>query len=95
MPEPKVLDYSQFFQISDLFINDLKKVLADLAYVEANKIFSKINQFNNRIMGIAQVNELVRDISYLPYKNVAPLMTAINNNDNFLKYFIPVKLKED
>ena len=94
MPEPQVINYGQHYKLSDLFINDLKKVLADVAYVDAQKIFDKIDNTKNRVMPIAQVNELIRDLSYLPYKVVAPLMTVINNKDNFLRYFVPIEPKK-
>ena len=94
MPEPQVINYGQHYKLSDLFINDLKKVLADVAYVDAQKFFDKIDNTENRIMPIAQVNELIRDLSYLPYKVVAPFMTVINNKDNFLRYFVPIDLKK-
>lgn len=94
MPEPQVLNYSQHYKLSDLFINDLKKVLADVAYVDAQKFFDKIDSAENRIMAIAQVNELIRDLSYLPYRVVAQFMSVINNKENFLRYFVPIEPKK-
>ena len=91
MPEPQVMNYSQYYKLSDLFVNDLKKVLADVAYVDAQKFFDKINKADNRTMPIAQVNEFIKDLSYLPYRVVAQLMSVINNKENFLKYFVPVE----
>lgn len=91
MPEPQVMNYGQHYKLSDLFINDLKKVLGDVAYVDAQKFFDKINQVDDRIMTIAQINELIRDLSYMPYRVVAQLMGVINNKENFLKYFVPVE----
>ena len=95
MPEPQVLNYSQHYKLSDLFINDLKKVLADVAYVDAKKFFDKIDKAENRIMAIAQINELIRDLSYLPYKVVAQLMTVINAHENFIKYFVPIDINNN
>ena len=90
MPEPQVMNYGQHYKLSDLFVNDLKKVLSDVAYVDAQKFFDKIDQAENRIMPISQINELIRDLSYLPYRVVAQLMGVINNKENFLKYFVPI-----
>lgn len=94
MPEPQVINYGQHYKLSDLFINDLKKVLADVAYVDAQKFFDKIDNTENRIMPIAQVNELIRDLSYLPYKVVAQFMNVIKNKENFLRYFVPIEPKK-
>lgn len=94
MPAPQVMNYSQMYKLSDLFINDLKKVLSDVAYVDAQKFFNKIDNTENRIMPISQVNEFIRELSYLPYKVVAPFMSVINNKDLFLKYFVPVEPKK-
>lgn len=90
MPEPQVMKYNQYYKLSDLFINDLKKVLADVAYVDAQKFFDKIDKAENRVMAIAQINELIRDLSYLPYKVVAKLMNVINVHENFIRYFVPI-----
>ncbi len=94
MPEPQVMNYGQHYKLSDLFVNDLKKVLSDIAYVDAQKFFDKIDNTENRVMPIAQVNELIRDLSYLPYIVVAPFMNVINNKENFLRYFIPIEPKK-
>lgn len=95
MPEPQVMNYYQYYKLSDLFINDLKKVLADVAYVDAKKFFDKIDKAENRIMATAQINELIRDLSYLPYKVVAQLMTVINAHENFIKYFVPIDINNN
>ena len=92
MPEPEVINYSQVYRMSDLFINDLRKVLADVPYVEAQKFFKKIDDCK-RIMPISALNELIRDLSYQPYKVVNGIMTVIQNKDNFIKYFIPMEVK--
>ena len=70
------------------------KVLSDIAYVDAQKFFDKIDNTENRVMSIAQVNELIRDLSYLPYKVVAPFMNVINNKENCLRYFVPIEPKK-
>lgn len=94
MPEPQVVNYGEKYKITDLFINDLKKVLADLPYVEAKKFFDKIEE-HKHVMFIAQLNEFIRDLSYLPYKIVGKLMVVINNKENFIKYFSPVTQSDE
>jgi hypothetical protein len=91
MPEPKIMDYNGHYKLSDMFVNDLKKVLADVAYVDAKKFFDKIDQ-HNRIMANAQLTEFINDLQGLPYKVVAQLMGVINKKENFLKYFVPCDL---
>lgn len=91
MPDPKIMDYNGHYKLSDLFVNDLKKVLGDIAYVDAKKFFDKIDQ-HNRIMSNAQLTEFINEIQGLPYKVVAQLMGVINKKENFLKYFVPCDL---
>lgn len=93
MPEPQVMNYAQHYRVTQLFVNDLKKVLADVAYVDAQKFFNKITE-NNYILPIASVNEMIRDLACLPYKYVSAFMTVINNKENFLKYFEPIPLQQ-
>lgn len=93
MPEPQVINYAEHYRLTDMFINDLRKVLADVPYVEAQKFFQKIDACQ-RIMPISQLNEFIRDISYLPYKVVAQIMGVIGNKDNFLKYFAPIVVED-
>ena len=93
MPEPQTLDYMKYYQITPLFISDLKKVLADVAFVDAKKYFDKIDEYHG-IMCIAVLNEFIRDLGRLPYKVVCGLMNVINNNDNFIKYFAPMDVQE-
>lgn len=88
MPTPRVMNYMQFYNVSDMFINDLKKVLGDLPYVEAQKFFDKIDK-SEKVMSAAAVNEFVRELASLPYRIVAKFMAIINNTENFVKYFVP------
>ena len=90
MPDPKVVNYSQYYELSNVFINDLKKVLDDLAYVDARKFYDKIDN-GSRVWPISKLNEFISDLSYLPYKIVGQLMNIINNKEYFLKYFIPTE----
>ena len=68
--------------VEQLVVPEDRKLCEDL--------FDKIDQAENRIMPIAQINELIRDLSYLPYRVVTQLMGVINNKENFLKYFVPI-----
>jgi hypothetical protein len=93
MPEPKVMNYAQHYKVTPLFVNDLKKVLADVAYVDAQKFFERITSMNY-IMPISAVQEMIRDLGCLPYKYVSSFMNIINNKDNFVKYFEPLPLPQ-
>lgn len=93
MPEPQVMNYAQHYEVTPLFINDLKKVLADVAYVDAQKFFKKIEDCG-RIMPISAVNEMIRDLACLPFKYVSAFMAVMNNKDNFVKYFRPLPVPE-
>lgn len=93
MPEPQTLEYMKFYQITPLFVSDLKKVLADTAYVDAKKFFDRITECKS-IMPIAMLNEFIRDLGNLPYKIVCNLMTVINDNNNFVRYFTPIDVQE-
>ena len=95
MPKPQVINYGQLYHISDLFVNDLKKVLADVAYVDAQKFFDIIDECENRIIPIARLNELIAKLSTLPYRIVSQLMHVISNKENFVKYFVPLENKTD
>ena len=92
MPEAKVLDYAKTYRATDLFINDLKKVMANVAYADAEKIFEMIES-RNRILPAGILNELITKISLFPYKYVASIMAVIGRNDTFLKYFEPVNAR--
>lgn len=93
MPEPQTLDYMKYYQITPLFISDLKKVLADTAYVDAMKFFDKIAECKY-IMSIAILNEFIRDLGNLPYKTVCNLMNVISDENNFVRYFMPIDIQE-
>jgi len=86
MPEPQVLNYELRYRVTPLFINDLKKVMADVAYVDAKKVFDKINEHGG-ILTAAALNELIRDISSFPYKHVSGIMSVIYDETKFGKYF--------
>jgi len=90
MPIPETLDYGEMFQITPLFISDLKKVLADSPWIEAQRFFRKIDEYGG-VMPNAILNEFIRDIANMPYKVVAVLMSVINNPEYFVKYFTPVQ----
>ena len=91
MPEPQVINYGQHYKVTNLFVNDLKKVLADVAYVDAQKFFNKITE-NDYVLPISAVNEMIRDLGNLPYKYVSAFMGVINNPENFVKYFEPLPI---
>ena len=93
MPDPQTMDYRQHYRVTSLFVNDLKKVLADVAYVDAQPFFKKIEECNG-IMCISAVNELIRSLGCLPYKYVNTIMRVINNSENFVKYFEPLPIPE-
>lgn len=93
MPEPKVLNYDLKYRISQLFINDLKKVLANVAYVDAIKMLDKIER-NERIFTLAQLNEFILELSSFPYKDIVPLMAVLNQHGNFFKYFEEIDVPE-
>ena len=94
MPEPQVMDYRQHYRVTSLFVNDLKRVLSEVAYVDAEPFFKKIEE-SNGIMCISAVNELIRDLGRLPYKYVNTIMKIINTSENFVKYFEPLPIPED
>ena len=89
MPIPETIDYGEMFQITPLFISDLKKVLADSPWIDAQRFFKKIEEYNC-VMPNAILNEFIRDIANMPYKVVAGLMSVINKPEYFVKYFTPI-----
>ena len=97
MPEPQVLNYELRYKVTPIFINDLKKVMADVAYVDAKRLFNKIDEHDG-ILPAATLNELIRDISMFPYKYVAPIMGVIYDETKFSKYFetlVPQKVVKE
>lgn len=93
MPEPQVINYMKYYKITPLFINDLKKVLCELAFVDAKKYIDRAIE-NDSIMSIAILNEYIRDLANLPYKIVSTLMTIINDSEKFVKYFQPIEIQD-
>lgn len=94
MPEPQVLDYHLFYDVTPLFINDFKKVMSNVPYVEAKRLLDKVEEHNNRLPA-AVLNELIRDISGFPYKYVAGFMDIINKPENFARYFVKVPMQQE
>lgn len=92
MPEPEVINYNTFYKVTPIFINDLHIVLGEVAYADAQKFFNMIASYNN-ILPVSAVNELLRMLSTMPYKYVAPLMNAVNVEENFKKYFEEMQLQ--
>lgn len=86
MPEPQVLNYELRYKVTPLFISDLKRVMADVAYVDAKRLFDKISEYDG-VFPAAVLNEFIRDISLFPYKYVAGLMAVIYDETKFGKYF--------
>lgn len=93
MPEPQVIQYYQKYRITELFINDLKKTLGDMAYADTKPLIDKIEECE-RVMPVAKLDEFIKDLSGLPYKVVSKLMSVIGNKDNFLKYFEPIPISK-
>lgn len=91
MPEPNVVQYFQKYKITDMFVRDLKTVLGDMAYVDAKPFFDRIEECG-RVMPFSMLDEFIKDLSNLPYKIVAKMMSVVNNKDNFLKYFEPIPI---
>lgn len=89
MPTPQVIDYYNFYKVTPLFKNDLKKILKDVAYVDAKKYIDEIE--SKDIVPIAVLNEFIRKLSMLPYKVISPMMAVIENKENFVKYFEPME----
>ena len=44
MPEPQVIQYYQTYRVTELFINDLKKTLGDMAYADTKPLIDKIEE---------------------------------------------------
>jgi len=86
MPVPQVANYNNKYKVTQLFRNDLDKVLGDMAYVDVKKVISILDDTNN-VLTAALLSEFLHNLTNLPYKVVAPLMKVIENKDNFGKYF--------
>lgn len=86
MPEPEVLTYENMYKVTNVFKNDLKKILDEIPYVEAKKIYNVL-EVNNDVLPSALLGEFIRSIGMLPYMYVAPLMRAIERKDAFDMYF--------
>jgi len=88
MPEPQVMNYKAFYKVTPLFINDLKTVMnnGNVAYCDAKKLFDVINEHNS-ILPAAILNEFIRSLANFPYKVVSGLMSVIEKDENFKKYF--------
>jgi len=86
MPAPQVINYDISYKLTPLFINDLKKVMADVPYVDAIKLFNMISECDG-VMHIARFNEFLRELGSFPFKYVSGIMSVINNKEYFPKYF--------
>lgn len=91
MPSPQTMDYTKTYKVTDLFKNDLNTVLSDIAYADASKYIKYIDAYNS-IFTAAVLHEFLQMLKQLPYKTVLPLMRALENKDNFSKYFKQVDL---
>lgn len=86
MPSPQTFNYGAVYKVTPLFINDLKKVMADVAYVDAIKLFDEIKE-RGGVFPAAVLNEFILKISSFPYKYVNQLMDLLNREETFFKYF--------
>lgn len=93
MPSPQTMDYSKTFEVTELFKNDLNTILYDVAYADAIKYIDYIDMYNS-VFTSAVLHEFIQMLKQLPYKIVLPLMRALENKDNFSKYFRQVDLRE-
>jgi hypothetical protein len=89
MQPVEVLDYNKTFQVTDLFLNDLKLTLKDVAYADAIRYFDYLANYKY-ILPIAILNEFLKMLSNLPMKYVAPLFAVIQNKELFPKYFVDI-----
>ena len=89
MQPVEVLDYNKTFQVTDLFLNDLKLTLKDVAYADAIRYFNYLANYKY-ILPIAILNEFLKMLSNLPMKYVAPLFAVIQNKELFPKYFVDI-----
>ena len=94
MPQPEVLAYETTFQVTNVFVNDLKIILKDVAYADAKQYFDFLSHYNY-VLPIAILNEFLKRLSDLPYKYVSKLFDIIQNKDLFPKYFIDITPKQN
>jgi 16S rRNA A1518/A1519 N6-dimethyltransferase RsmA/KsgA/DIM1 with predicted DNA glycosylase/AP lyase activity len=86
MPEPRTVEYEITYKATPVFMHDLEIVLGNVAYVDACKYIDKVKN-NSGIFTIAILNEFINSLGNLPYRIIAPLMKALENQDKFNKYF--------
>lgn len=86
MPLPKIMNYSDQFKITPLFIRDLETVLGDLPYIEAKRYIDTVKA-NDSVMHASVLNEFITSLQSLPYRVILPLMRALSIQENFNKYF--------
>jgi hypothetical protein len=90
MPEPKTMEYTQLYQISERFVHDLRICVADMPY---NISYQYITFAENKSAGIsvAELNEYIQKLSTLPFKYVEQLMRNCNSEEGQKIYFPLVK----
>lgn len=86
MPPPQIINYDVKYKISDDFITTIRSFLKELPYSDVEPIFKTL-EVNKNIMPIAGLNEIIRIIASFPYKNVAGLMTLLQNKELNNKWF--------
>lgn len=88
MPNPQIANYNERYKIQDQFVKDVFTLVQDMAYVDAKQIMESIAQFNGEIT-LGPLNELIRNLSSIPYRFIAPVMHIIETAPQ--KYFVMVK----
>ena len=94
MPTPQTFAYEKSYIVSDLFKRDLTAALNELPYADAAPFIDGINMYPQG-MPAAALNEFIRALGRLPYKYIAPLMKALDNKENFEKYFKLIENKQE
>lgn len=84
MKEPQTIKYNTAYKITPLFMNDFKKTMEEISYADYKRLEPYVS---SEIIPISRLNEFIRALSLYPYKYIAPLMRAMENKDNFTKYF--------
>lgn len=87
MPEPQTVNYRVYYLVTEDFINDFITCTSQMAYVDVMKIMNIVKRHDN-IVAISHLNELVRTLGTFPYKYVHQLMSNVNNEEYFSKYFV-------